>query len=81
MATGGTGDVLTGVVAAWVAQLVETETACALAVCVHGMAGDLAAAAQGEVGMIASDLGQALGLAVQQLSADGGAREDRPPVS
>ena len=82
MATGGTGDVLTGVVAAWVAQLVETETACALAVCVHGMAGDLAAAAQGEVGMIASDLGQALGPALQQLSEeDGGARDDRPPVS
>ena len=81
MATGGTGDVLTGVVAAWVAQLVETETACALAVCVHGMAGDLAAAAQGEVGMIASDLGQALGAAVQQLSADGGATDDGPPAS
>ncbi len=72
---------LTGVVAAWVAQLVETQSACAVAVCVHGMAGDLAAAAQGEIGMIASDLGQALGPAMKQLSAEGGATGDRPPAS
>ncbi len=71
MATGGTGDVLTGVVAAWMAQLLDAEVACALAVCLHGMAGDLAAEAHGEVGMIASDLAHRLGAAVQRLTTDG----------
>ena len=70
MATGGTGDVLTGVVAAWVAQLLDAEAACALGVCLHGLAGDLAAAEQGEVALIASDLADHLGSAVLSLTAD-----------
>ena len=75
MATGGTGDVLTGVVAAWLAQLVDTEAACALGVFLHGLAGDLAAAEQGEVALIASDLAAQLGPAVLDLTADD--RDDR----
>ncbi|MDA1094026.1 MAG: NAD(P)H-hydrate dehydratase [Acidobacteria bacterium] len=67
MATGGTGDVLTGVIAAWMAQLGDATTACALGVHVHGLAGDLAAEQQGEVGMIASDLAGQLGPAVRRL--------------
>ena len=70
MATGGTGDVLAGVVAAWLAQLLDAESACALGVFLHGLAGDLAAAAQGEVGLIASDLADHLGPAVLNLTAD-----------
>ena len=61
MATGGVGDVLTGVLAAWMAQLPEVEAACALGVCLHGLAGDLAAAEQGHAGLIASDLAHRLG--------------------
>ena len=49
MATGGTGDVLTGMIAAWLAQLLDAEAACVLAVYLHGMAGDLAEADEGEV--------------------------------
>src|SRR5262249_23932474 len=49
MATGGTGDVLTGMIAAWIAQLLDAEAACKLAVYLHGMAGDLAEADEGEV--------------------------------
>jgi NAD(P)H-hydrate epimerase len=56
MATGGTGDVLTGMVAAWLAQLLDAEAACKLAVYLHGMAGDLAEADEGEVSMTAVDL-------------------------
>ena len=67
MATGGTGDVLAGVVAAWLAQLLDAEAACALGVFLHGLAGDLAAAEQGEVGLIASDLADQLGPAVLGL--------------
>jgi ADP-dependent NAD(P)H-hydrate dehydratase / NAD(P)H-hydrate epimerase len=67
MATGGTGDLLTGMIAAWVAQLLDAEAACKLAVYLHGSAGDLAAAEQGDVALIASDIGAHLGLALQEL--------------
>ena len=56
MATGGTGDVLTGMIAAWLAQLLDAEAACKLAVYLHGMAGDLAEADEGEVAMTSADL-------------------------
>ena len=39
MATGGTGDVLTGMIAAWLAQLLDAEAACRLAVFLHGVGG------------------------------------------
>ena len=48
MATGGTGDVLTGLVAALIAQGLESFRATALAVHLHGLAGDLAAAETGQ---------------------------------
>src|SRR5205823_12213683 len=56
MATGGTGDVLTGMVAAWLAQLLDAEAACKIAVYLHGLAGDLAEVDEGEVAMTAGDL-------------------------
>ncbi len=68
MATGGTGDVLTGMIAAWVAQLLDAEAACKLAVYLHGMAGDMAAADEGEAGLVASDLVGRLGDAVLELT-------------
>jgi NAD(P)H-hydrate epimerase len=67
MATGGTGDLLTGMIAAWVAQLLDAEAACKLAVYLHGSAGDLAAAETGDVSLIASDIGARLGPALQDL--------------
>jgi len=76
MATGGTGDVLTGIVAAWLAQVHRPEAACALAVFLHGTAGDLAAAARGEVALIARDLIQYLGEAVQMLAEPDGDERD-----
>lgn len=56
MATGGTGDCLTGMIAALLAQGLSSWEAARLGVCVHGLAGDLAASELGEVSMIASDL-------------------------
>jgi NAD(P)H-hydrate epimerase len=67
MATGGTGDVLTGMIAAWLAQLLDADAACRLAVFLHGAAGDLAEASHGQVGMIASDLPEHLGGALKAL--------------
>ena len=69
MATGGTGDVLTGVVAAWLAQLLDAEAACKIAVYLHALAGDLAEADEGEVAMTAGDLAGHLGDAVLELTA------------
>ena len=69
MATGGTGDVLTGMIAAWLAQLLDAEAACQLAVYLHGMAGDLAEADEGEVSMTAGDLAAHIGDAVMELTA------------
>ena len=71
MATGGSGDVLTGVVAAWLAQVEDTAVAVALAVYVHGLAGDLAAAEVGETGLIARDVAHHLGRAVESLTGRG----------
>ena len=56
MATGGTGDVLTGLIAARLAAGADPFMAAVQAVFVHGTAGDLAAASAGERGMIATDL-------------------------
>jgi hydroxyethylthiazole kinase-like uncharacterized protein yjeF len=75
MATGGTGDVLTGMVAAWVAQLLDAEAACKLAVYLHGLAGDLAQAELGEIAMTAADLASRLGPAVLELTGRGKAVE------
>ena len=69
MATGGTGDVLTGMIAAWLAQLLDAEAACKLAVYLHGMAGDLAEADEGEVAMTSADVAGHLGDAVLELTA------------
>ncbi|HEV8209547.1 MAG TPA: NAD(P)H-hydrate dehydratase [Vicinamibacterales bacterium] len=69
MATGGTGDILTGMIAAWLAQLLDAEAACRLAVYLHGLAGDLAEADEGEVSMTASDVAGHLGDAMLELTA------------
>jgi NAD(P)H-hydrate epimerase len=67
MATGGTGDVLTGMIAAWLAQLLDAEAACRLAVFLHGIAGDLAEASEGQAAMTATDLLDHLGDALTGL--------------
>ena len=69
MATGGMGDLLTGMIAAWLAQLLDAEAACKLAVFLHGLAGDLAEAAEGEVALMPSDVLTYFGDAVLELTA------------
>ena len=56
MATGGTGDVLTGLVAALIGQKMSAFDAAVLGVWAHGRAGDLAAADLGQASLTASDL-------------------------
>lgn len=55
MATGGSGDVLTGLIAALIAQKLDPFNAAVLGTWVHGRAGDRAAERMSEAGMIASD--------------------------
>ena len=68
MSTAGTGDVLTGMIAAWLAQLLDAEAACRLAVFLHGAAGDMAEAGEGQVSMVASDLLLLLGATLSRLT-------------
>jgi NAD(P)H-hydrate epimerase len=69
MATGGTGDVLAGMLAAWMAQLLDADAACRVAVFLHGAAGELADADTGEVSMTAGDVVEHIGDAVLELTA------------
>src|SRR5829696_4763237 len=69
MATGGTGDLLTGMIAAWFAQILDAEAACKLAVYLHGAAGDLAEADEGDVALLPSDMAERLGDALLELTA------------
>ncbi len=66
MATGGAGDVLTGMIAALAGQGLDSWSAARLAVHVHGHAGDLAAKQWGEVSLIATDLVEHLPAAFQE---------------
>jgi NAD(P)H-hydrate epimerase len=68
MATGGTGDVLTGVITALLCQGLAPFDAARLGVHVHGLAGDLAACELGQVSLIAGDLIDYLPKAFQALS-------------
>jgi len=56
MATGGSGDVLTGMIVSLIAQKMTPFDASVLGVYAHGLAGDLAASELSQRGMIASDL-------------------------
>ena len=68
MASGGMGDVLTGVIASLLGQGLSPFNAAALGAFIHGFAGDIAAEEKGEFGLIASDLIEKLPLALKELS-------------
>jgi NAD(P)H-hydrate epimerase len=74
MATGGMGDVLTGVVAALLGQGYQPFAAARLGVFLHGYAADLLAQETGTRGMVATDVQETLPRALQRLvDAEGGA--------
>jgi len=56
MATGGSGDVLTGIIASLIVQGMEPYQAACLGVYIHGLAGDIAAKEKGTYSMMASDI-------------------------
>ncbi len=60
MATGGSGDVLTGIIAGLIASGLKNYEAAELGVYIHGLAGDVAAEKKGYHSMLASDILEAL---------------------
>ena len=69
MATGGMGDVLTGIIAGLMAQGISSERAAALGVYIHGLAADRVAEALGMHGLLASDVLKAVPAAIASLIA------------
>ncbi|MGB3081566.1 MAG: NAD(P)H-hydrate dehydratase [Candidatus Omnitrophota bacterium] len=56
MATGGMGDILTGMIASFIGQGVDDYSAAVIAVYLHGLAGDIAAEKKGPFNMVATDV-------------------------
>lgn len=69
MATGGTGDVLTGIITGLVAQGYTPEESAVFGVWWHGLAGDIASNYYTQESLIASDIPEALGPALKRLIA------------
>jgi NAD(P)H-hydrate epimerase len=67
MASGGTGDVLTGMVGAFLAQGLAVGDSLRLGVYLHGLSGDLAAEEKGQVSLTATDLIHQLPAAIRRL--------------
>lgn len=70
MATGGTGDVLTGILTGLMAQFYSPVQAAILGTFLHGLAGDLAAVDKGKDSLIASDLIDFLPLAFKNICGE-----------
>lgn len=70
MATAGSGDVLTGIILALLAQQYAPEEACRLGVYLHGLAGDMAAADLGEHSLTASDIIAYLPAAFKKINSE-----------
>jgi len=67
MATAGTGDVLTGMIASFIAQGLTPLNAAILGVYMHGLAGDIAVREKGEHSLIASDVTESLPAAFKAI--------------
>ncbi|TBR16840.1 NAD(P)H-hydrate dehydratase [bacterium] len=68
MATAGSGDVLSGMIAAFLGQGLDNFSACKYAVYLHGLAGDLAAKEKTQISMIASDIINKIPQAIKKSS-------------
>ncbi|MBR6504000.1 MAG: NAD(P)H-hydrate dehydratase, partial [Firmicutes bacterium] len=69
MATAGSGDVLTGVIGAFLAAGLTAEDSAVLGAYVHGLAGDLAAERIGKYGLMAGDIAESISKAIELLKA------------
>lgn len=76
MATAGSGDALTGMIASFLGYGYKTMLSARLGCYIHGVAGDLSKARYGEDGMIASDIVKSIPYAVKQLKELTGEADD-----
>ena len=67
MATAGSGDVLTGIIGALLAQGYDSRTSAVLGVFIHGAAGDMASVTNGTYGMVAGDIVDNIGKVIRNL--------------
>ena len=77
MASAGMGDVLAGILASLLGQGLDPEDAMKLGVYLHGLVGDHAAEAKGEVGLIASDIIEGLPARIRELAGVTGQAPNR----
>jgi NAD(P)H-hydrate epimerase len=70
MASGGTGDVLTGTIAGLLVQGFSPLLAAQIGVYLHGLAGDLAAQKRGETSLIAGDVLENLPDAIRRVKSE-----------
>ena len=67
MATAGSGDVLSGIIGALMAQKYRPDVAVSMGVFIHGYAGNLAAQKHGEYGLTAGDIIDCIGQAIKEI--------------
>lgn len=67
MATGGSGDVLTGVIASFVAQKIDPFFAAATGAYIHGLSGDICTKKMGTYGVMAWDIADNIGVAINRF--------------
>jgi len=67
MSTAGAGDVLTGMLASFIGQGLDSYSASVIAVYIHGIAGDIAAREKGIFGMIAGDILECVPQAIREV--------------
>jgi ADP-dependent NAD(P)H-hydrate dehydratase / NAD(P)H-hydrate epimerase len=67
MATGGSGDVLTGIITGLSARGYNPEESCVLGVYLHGLSGDIAAKERGQEALIAGDIIEAIGKSLKKI--------------
>ena len=70
MATAGSGDVLAGIIGAFMAQGYRPEQAASIGVYLHGLAGEMAEEVHGQYGVLASDIADCCGKAIKSLMSD-----------
>jgi len=71
MASGGTGDVLTGLTVSLLAQGYKSLDACLIAVYIHGLAGDIALESSSVEALIAGDVVENIGRAFRKVKGTG----------